>query len=61
MKMQAYRSIKNAIVYADKEGGKEIQGDEIMKVPIQIWLATYSNICKASALKYLLGIERFAW
>lgn len=36
MKMQAYRSIKNAIVYADKEGGKEIQGDEIMKVPIQI-------------------------
>lgn len=39
---QAYRSIKNAIVYADKEGGKEIQGDEIMKV--RAWICLI-NLC----------------
>ena len=52
MFVQAYRSIKNAIVYADKEVGKEIQGDEVMKVPV--------GSAFGIVVKHKIGIKGFA-
>jgi hypothetical protein len=51
---QAYRSIKNAIVYADKEVGKEIQGDEILKVRILAQLQDTLFACDKSCLALII-------